>query len=134
MTSATAVAQRDDIRAASNAHDESVQTRARLRLRSGVAPLITGGAGVIGGARVARLASTTIATCCRRCVRPASASRAGHGDVVPTSAQVFRMATENGARTTGFADSIGVLEPGRRRRRAHALAGHRISVLEHDVS
>jgi len=37
----------------------------------------------------------------------------GMDDVVPTSAQVFRMATENGARTTGFADSIGVLEPGK---------------------
>ena len=37
----------------------------------------------------------------------------GIDDVVPTSAQVFRMATENGARTTGFANSIGVLEPGK---------------------
>ena len=37
----------------------------------------------------------------------------GMDDVVPTSAQVFRMATENGARTTGFADTIGVLEPGK---------------------
>src|SRR5213594_4599782 len=37
----------------------------------------------------------------------------GMDDVVPTSAQVFRMATENGARTTGFANSIGVLEPGK---------------------
>ena len=37
----------------------------------------------------------------------------GMDDVVPTSAQVFQMATENGARTTGFADSIGVLAPGK---------------------
>jgi 5-methylthioadenosine/S-adenosylhomocysteine deaminase len=37
----------------------------------------------------------------------------GMGDVVPTSAQVFQMATENGALTTGFADSIGTLEPGK---------------------
>src|SRR5882724_2274328 len=37
----------------------------------------------------------------------------GMDDVVPTSPQVFRMATEDGARTTGFADSIGVLEPGK---------------------
>jgi cytosine/adenosine deaminase-related metal-dependent hydrolase len=32
---------------------------------------------------------------------------------VPTMAQVLRMATEGGAKTTGFADRIGVLEPGR---------------------
>ncbi len=32
---------------------------------------------------------------------------------VPTMAQVLRMATVGGARTTGFADSIGVLEKGR---------------------
>ncbi len=32
---------------------------------------------------------------------------------VPTTAQVFRMATAGGARTTGFADRIGVLAPGR---------------------
>jgi 5-methylthioadenosine/S-adenosylhomocysteine deaminase len=32
---------------------------------------------------------------------------------VPTTAQVFRMATEGGARTTPFAALIGVLEPGR---------------------
>jgi cytosine/adenosine deaminase-related metal-dependent hydrolase len=32
---------------------------------------------------------------------------------VPTMAQVFRMATVGGARTTGFADAIGVLEVGR---------------------
>jgi cytosine/adenosine deaminase-related metal-dependent hydrolase len=37
----------------------------------------------------------------------------GMDDVVPTSAQVFQMATENGALTTGFADSIGTLAPGK---------------------
>jgi cytosine/adenosine deaminase-related metal-dependent hydrolase len=37
----------------------------------------------------------------------------GMEDVVPTSAQVFQMATENGALTTGFADSLGTLEPGK---------------------
>jgi 5-methylthioadenosine/S-adenosylhomocysteine deaminase len=37
----------------------------------------------------------------------------GMEDVVPTSAQVFQMATENGALTTGFADAIGTLEPGK---------------------
>ena len=37
----------------------------------------------------------------------------GMDDAVPTSAQVFRMATEHGAATTGFADEIGVLAPGR---------------------
>lgn len=34
-------------------------------------------------------------------------------DAVPTSAQVLQMATENGALTTGFAHSIGILEPGK---------------------
>jgi 5-methylthioadenosine/S-adenosylhomocysteine deaminase len=37
----------------------------------------------------------------------------GMEDVVPTSAQVFQMATENGALTTGFAGAIGTLEPGK---------------------
>jgi len=37
----------------------------------------------------------------------------GMDDVVPTAAQVFQMATENGAQTTGFADKIGTLEPGK---------------------
>ena len=37
----------------------------------------------------------------------------GMEDIVPTSPQVFQMATENGARTTGFADAIGTLEPGK---------------------
>src|SRR5919109_2006929 len=37
----------------------------------------------------------------------------GMDDVVPTAAQVFQMATENGALTTGFADGIGTLEPGK---------------------
>jgi cytosine/adenosine deaminase-related metal-dependent hydrolase len=37
----------------------------------------------------------------------------GMDDSVPTSPQVFQMATENGARTTGFADHIGTLEPGK---------------------
>jgi hypothetical protein len=37
----------------------------------------------------------------------------GMDDVVPTAAQVFQMATENGAMTTGFADTIGTLEPGK---------------------
>ena len=37
----------------------------------------------------------------------------GMEDVVPTSAQVFQMATENGALTTGFADTIGTLAAGK---------------------
>jgi 5-methylthioadenosine/S-adenosylhomocysteine deaminase len=37
----------------------------------------------------------------------------GMDDAVPTAAQVFQMATENGALTTGFADTIGTLEPGK---------------------
>lgn len=37
----------------------------------------------------------------------------GFGDNVPTSQQVLRMATENGARTTPFGDTIGKLEVGR---------------------
>jgi 5-methylthioadenosine/S-adenosylhomocysteine deaminase len=37
----------------------------------------------------------------------------GMEDVVPTSAQVFQMATENGALTTGFAESLGTLEAGK---------------------
>jgi 5-methylthioadenosine/S-adenosylhomocysteine deaminase len=37
----------------------------------------------------------------------------GMDDGVPTPAQVFRMATEDGAATTPFAGEIGVLEPGR---------------------
>jgi cytosine/adenosine deaminase-related metal-dependent hydrolase len=37
----------------------------------------------------------------------------GMDDAVPTSAQVFRMATEDGAATTPFAGRIGVLAPGR---------------------
>jgi cytosine/adenosine deaminase-related metal-dependent hydrolase len=37
----------------------------------------------------------------------------GMEDVVPTSAQVLQMATEHGARTTGFADAIGTIEPGK---------------------
>ena len=37
----------------------------------------------------------------------------GFGDNVPTSQQVLRMATENGARTTPFGDAIGKLEVGR---------------------
>jgi cytosine/adenosine deaminase-related metal-dependent hydrolase len=37
----------------------------------------------------------------------------GMEDVVPTSAQVFQMATEHGALTTGFADTIGTLAPGK---------------------
>ncbi len=37
----------------------------------------------------------------------------GFGDVVPTSQQVLRMATENGAHTTPFGDTIGKLEVGR---------------------
>jgi 5-methylthioadenosine/S-adenosylhomocysteine deaminase len=36
----------------------------------------------------------------------------GMDDAVPTAPQVFQMATENGALTTGFADTIGTLEPG----------------------
>jgi 5-methylthioadenosine/S-adenosylhomocysteine deaminase len=37
----------------------------------------------------------------------------GMGDDVPTAAQVFRMATSGGARTTAFGESIGVLTPGK---------------------
>jgi 5-methylthioadenosine/S-adenosylhomocysteine deaminase len=37
----------------------------------------------------------------------------GMDDRVPTMAQVFRMATQGGARTTTFADRIGALEPGK---------------------
>ncbi len=37
----------------------------------------------------------------------------GMEDVVPTSPQVLQMATESGAKTTGFADQIGILAPGR---------------------
>jgi len=37
----------------------------------------------------------------------------GMDDRVPTCPQVLRMATEHGAHTTPFGDSIGVLEPGR---------------------
>jgi len=37
----------------------------------------------------------------------------GMGDDVPTMAQVFRMATDGGARTTGYAGSIGTLAPGK---------------------
>src|SRR3989440_8743462 len=37
----------------------------------------------------------------------------GMDDVVPTSAQVFRMATENGAATTPYAGHIGTLERGK---------------------
>ncbi|HXH12122.1 MAG TPA: amidohydrolase family protein [Alphaproteobacteria bacterium] len=37
----------------------------------------------------------------------------GMADVVPTPAQVFQMATEHGALTTGFADRIGTLEIGK---------------------
>jgi 5-methylthioadenosine/S-adenosylhomocysteine deaminase len=37
----------------------------------------------------------------------------GMGDEVPTMAQVFRMATSGGAKTTGYADTIGTLAPGK---------------------
>ncbi len=37
----------------------------------------------------------------------------GMDESVPTSAQVFQMATEHGAQTTGFADQIGTLESGK---------------------
>jgi cytosine/adenosine deaminase-related metal-dependent hydrolase len=37
----------------------------------------------------------------------------GMQDDVPTAAQVFRMATSGGAKTTAFSDSIGVLAPGK---------------------
>jgi 5-methylthioadenosine/S-adenosylhomocysteine deaminase len=37
----------------------------------------------------------------------------GMEDVLPTCPQVLQMATENGALTTGFGDSIGILEPGK---------------------
>jgi cytosine/adenosine deaminase-related metal-dependent hydrolase len=37
----------------------------------------------------------------------------GIGDEVPTMAQVFRMATDGGAKTTGYAGTIGTLAPGK---------------------
>ena len=37
----------------------------------------------------------------------------GMEDVVPTSPQVLQMATEYGAQTTGFAESVGTLAPGK---------------------
>ncbi|MBV9782276.1 MAG: amidohydrolase family protein [Acidisphaera sp.] len=37
----------------------------------------------------------------------------GMDDDVPTTAQVFRMATSGGARTTGFGERIGTIAPGR---------------------
>lgn len=37
----------------------------------------------------------------------------GMDEAVPTAPEVFRMATENGALTTGFGESIGLLAPGR---------------------
>jgi 5-methylthioadenosine/S-adenosylhomocysteine deaminase len=37
----------------------------------------------------------------------------GMGDDVPTMAQVFRMATDGGAKTTGYAGTIGTLAPGK---------------------
>lgn len=37
----------------------------------------------------------------------------GMDDVVPTTPQVFRMATEHGARTTPYEQDIGTLEPGK---------------------
>ncbi len=37
----------------------------------------------------------------------------GMDELVPTSPQVFQMATEYGAQTTGFASEIGTLEPGK---------------------
>ena len=53
----------------------------------------------------------------------------GMEDGVPTAAQVFQMATENGALTTGFGSTIGTLEPGQGRRSgADELATDRLSV------
>jgi cytosine/adenosine deaminase-related metal-dependent hydrolase len=37
----------------------------------------------------------------------------GMDDQVPTPAQVFRMATSGGAKTTAFGDTIGTLQAGR---------------------
>jgi len=37
----------------------------------------------------------------------------GMEDVVPTAPQVFQMATEYGAQTTGFAQTIGTIAPAR---------------------
>jgi cytosine/adenosine deaminase-related metal-dependent hydrolase len=37
----------------------------------------------------------------------------GMDDGVPTAPQVWQMATEHGAQTTGFADTIGILAPGK---------------------
>ena len=39
-----------------------------------------------------------------------------HADA-KTGRQVFQMATEHGAQTTGFADNIGTLEPGKEYRK-----------------
>ena len=37
----------------------------------------------------------------------------GMAPVVPTPAEVFRMGTEFGAKTTGFGEQVGIIEPGR---------------------
>ena len=86
-----------------------------LRVQSGIAPVA---ALVHRGVRVALgidqaginddrdiLQEMRLAWCLQR--------GAGHGADVLDAAQVFRMATEHGAATTGFADTIGTLAPGR---------------------
>ena len=40
----------------------------------------------------------------------------GIGDEVPTMAQVFRMATVGGAKTTGYGEQIGTIADGQGRR------------------
>jgi 5-methylthioadenosine/S-adenosylhomocysteine deaminase len=86
-----------------------------LRLQSGVAPvaeLLDRGVTVALGIDQAginddrdMLQEMRVASCLQR--------RPGHEHRPPSAATVFRMATEFGAATTGFADRIGALEPGR---------------------
>ena len=86
-----------------------------LRLQSGVAPvraLLDRGVRVALGIDQAginddrdMLQEMRVAWCLQR--------EPGHGRRPPTAATVFRMATEFGAATTGFAGRIGILEPGR---------------------
>ncbi len=86
-----------------------------LRLQSGIAPvaaLLDRGVKVALGIDQAginddrdMLQEMRVAWCLQR--------GPGHDAEPPSAATVFRMATEFGAATTGFADRIGVLEPGR---------------------
>ncbi|MGQ4808317.1 5'-deoxyadenosine deaminase [Candidatus Entotheonellaceae bacterium PAL068K] len=62
----------------------------------------------------------------------------GMDDTVPTAPQVFQMATEHGAQTTGFATRIGTLEPGKaadlvlmnRRHFAYPYLDETVSVID----